>query len=50
MHLYGGLPSVLAALAVLLLAAFLALYYALACGVWLWARVLALKRAPRCTT
>ena len=38
MHLYGGLPSVLAALAVLLLAAFLALYYALACGVWLWAR------------
>ncbi len=38
MHLYGGLPAVLAALAVLLLAAFLALYYALACGVWLWAR------------
>ena len=38
MHLYGGLPSVLAALAVLLLAAFLAFYYALACGVWLWAR------------
>ena len=34
MHTYGGLPSVLAALAVVSLAAFLALYYAAACGLW----------------
>jgi apolipoprotein N-acyltransferase len=32
MHVYGGLAAPLAALAVLLLAAFLALYYAAACG------------------
>ncbi len=32
MHVYGGLPSPLAALAVLALAAFLALYYAAACA------------------
>ena len=38
MHVYGGLPGWLAALAVLLLAAALALYYALACGLWLLAR------------
>ncbi len=34
MHTYGGLAAPLAALAVLALAAFLALYYAAACGVW----------------
>ncbi len=34
MHVYGGLPSPLAALAVLALAAFLGGYYALACGAW----------------
>ena len=34
MHVYGGLASPLAALAVLLLAGFLALYYALAAGLW----------------
>jgi apolipoprotein N-acyltransferase len=34
MHVYGGLPSPLAGLAVLLLAGFLALYYALAAGLW----------------
>ena len=34
MHTYGGLASPLAALAVLALAAFLALYYAAACGAW----------------
>ena len=33
MHVYGGLPAPLAALAVLALAAFLALYYAAACAV-----------------
>ena len=38
MHVYGGLPGWLAALAVLLLAAALALYYAVACGLWLLAR------------
>lgn len=32
MHTYGGLPSILAALAVLALAALLALYYAAICG------------------
>jgi apolipoprotein N-acyltransferase len=32
MHTYGGLPAPLAALAVLALAGFLALYYAVACG------------------
>jgi len=32
MHTYGGLPALLAALAVLCLAAFLATYYALACA------------------
>ncbi|NML46943.1 apolipoprotein N-acyltransferase [Ramlibacter sp. G-1-2-2] len=36
MHVYGGLPSVLAALAVLALAAFLGLYYAATCGVTRW--------------
>jgi apolipoprotein N-acyltransferase len=35
MHTYGGLPAVLAALAVLALAAFLALYYAAACAAYL---------------
>lgn len=34
MHTYGGLPAPLAALAVLALAAFLALYYGLACWVY----------------
>lgn len=34
MHTYGGLPGWLAALAVLLLAAALALYYAVALGMW----------------
>ncbi|MBC7436108.1 MAG: apolipoprotein N-acyltransferase [Bdellovibrionales bacterium] len=34
MHTYGGLPSVLAALAVVSLAGFLSLYYAAACGLW----------------
>src|SRR5262249_1095070 len=34
MHVYGGLASPLAGAAVLLLAAFLALYYALAAGLW----------------
>jgi apolipoprotein N-acyltransferase len=39
MHTYGGLPAVLAVLAVLLLAAVLGLYYALACAAWrAWAR------------
>mgnify|MGYP003576986942 CR=1 FL=1 len=36
MHTYGGLPSVLAAIAVLGLAAFLGSYYALAAGFWRW--------------
>ena len=35
MHVYGGMLAWLSALAVLLLAAALALYYALACGLWL---------------
>lgn len=35
MHVYGGMPSVLAAAAVAALAGALALYYATACGVWL---------------
>ena len=35
MHVYGGMLSGVAALAVLLLAGALALYYALACGLWL---------------
>lgn len=34
MHVYGGLPAPLAGTAVLLLAGFLALYYALAAGLW----------------
>ena len=34
MHTYGGLAAPLATLAVLLLAAFLALYYAVACGIF----------------
>ncbi|MDP9898204.1 apolipoprotein N-acyltransferase [Variovorax ginsengisoli] len=34
MHTYGGLPAALAAMAVLALAAALALYYALACGLF----------------
>ncbi|MEW6708148.1 MAG: apolipoprotein N-acyltransferase, partial [Pseudomonadota bacterium] len=34
MHRYGGMPAPLAVLAVLLLAAALALYYALALGAW----------------
>ncbi len=36
MHTYGGLPSVLAAIAVLALAAFLGSYYAVAAGFWRW--------------
>jgi apolipoprotein N-acyltransferase len=39
MHVYGGLASPLAALAVLLLAGFLALYYALAAGLYRWGAV-----------
>lgn len=35
LHAYGGLPGWLSALAVLLLAAALGLYYAVACGLWL---------------
>jgi apolipoprotein N-acyltransferase len=35
MHVYGGMPGVLAAAAVAALAGALALYYAAACGVWL---------------
>ncbi|MDO4795821.1 MAG: apolipoprotein N-acyltransferase [Brachymonas sp.] len=35
LHVYGGLPGWLSAPAVLLLAAALGLYYALACGLWL---------------
>ena len=35
LHVYGGLHGVLSALAVLLLAAGLGLYYAVACGLWL---------------
>jgi apolipoprotein N-acyltransferase len=35
MHVYGGMPSPLAAAAVAVLAGALALYYAAACGVWL---------------
>ena len=35
MHTYGGMPAPLAAIAVLALAAGLALYYAVACGVFL---------------
>ena len=35
MHTYGGLPALLAALAVLALAGLLALYYALVCGLFL---------------
>ena len=38
MHVYGGLPAPLAALAVLLLAGLLALYYALAAGLYVWLR------------
>lgn len=34
MHVYGGLAAPLAAIAVLLLAGFLSLYYALAAGLW----------------
>jgi apolipoprotein N-acyltransferase len=34
MHTYGGLPAVLAVLAVVTLAAALGLYYALACALW----------------
>jgi apolipoprotein N-acyltransferase len=36
MHVYGGLPAPLAVLAVLALASFLALYYAVACGAMRW--------------
>ncbi len=36
MHIYGGLPAVLAGLAVLALAAFLGFYYALAAGAFWW--------------
>lgn len=36
MHTYGGLPSVLAAIAVLALAASLGSYYALVAGFWRW--------------
>jgi apolipoprotein N-acyltransferase len=35
MHVYGGMPSALAALAVAVLAGALAFYYALACGAWM---------------
>ena len=35
MHVYGGMPSALAVIAVVALAGALALYYAAACGVWL---------------
>ncbi|MDO4769657.1 MAG: apolipoprotein N-acyltransferase [Brachymonas sp.] len=35
LHVYGGLPAWLSALAVFLLAAALGLYYAVACGLWL---------------
>jgi len=35
MHVYGGMPSALAAAAVAVLAGALALYYAAACGVWM---------------
>ena len=35
MHVYGGMPSALAAAAVAVLAGALALYYAAACGLWL---------------
>ena len=39
MHTYGGLAAPLAALAVLALAAFVALYYAVACAAWrAWAQ------------
>lgn len=37
LHTYGGLPGWFAALAVLLLAAALALYYAIAFAIWSWA-------------
>jgi apolipoprotein N-acyltransferase len=36
MHRYGGLPAALAVLAVIALAAALALYYAMAAGVYVW--------------
>lgn len=45
MHTYGGLAAPLAALSVLALAAFLALYYALAAGLWLRWRLRA-QRQP----
>ena len=45
MHRYGGLAAPLAALAVLLLAAFLSLYYAAACG--LFALLAPARPAPR---
>lgn len=45
MHRYGGLAAPLAALAVLLLAAFLSLYYAAACG--LFALLAPVRPAPR---
>ncbi|HSV52468.1 MAG TPA: apolipoprotein N-acyltransferase [Burkholderiaceae bacterium] len=46
MHTYGGLPAPLAVLAVLGLAAFLALYYAAACGLYIaWAPVSRAGRA-----
>ena len=34
MHIYGGLPAVLAVVSVVALAAALGLYYALACALW----------------
>lgn len=37
MHVYGGMPSWMAALAVLLFSAYLSLYPALAAGLWRWA-------------
>jgi apolipoprotein N-acyltransferase len=37
MHVYGGMPSWMAALAVLLFSAYLSIYPALAAGLWRWA-------------
>lgn len=38
MHVYGGMPAWMAALAVLLFSAYLSLYPALAAGLWRWTR------------
>ena len=45
MHVYGGLAAPLAVLAVLLLAAFLGLYYAVAAGLFVW--LAPVRPAPR---